>query len=241
VGSAKVARGGLSLIAALYVETNGVYYGLPDVDPWDEARDARNYAGPWPVVAHPPCARWCALAPLIESLHAERLGDSYRVGNDGGCFAAALRAVRTFGGVLEHPAYSLAWAHFGLPVPGRHGWTRSLWDEGWSTEVSQSAYGHEARKRTWLYFVGDEPPAMRWYEGETTAQVSAFAIDSARARGLKLLDNGKSNPTPPAFQDALLDMARSVDQLTHRPTRSEHSLEGAAVNGLTPVGQEDEP
>jgi hypothetical protein len=26
-----------------------------------------------------------------------------------------------------------------------------------------------------------------------------------------------------------------------RPTRSEHSLEGAAVNGLTPVGQEDEP
>ena len=26
-------------IAALYVETGGAYYGLPDVDPWDEARD----------------------------------------------------------------------------------------------------------------------------------------------------------------------------------------------------------
>ena len=46
------------MIAALYVETNGVYYGLPDVDPWDEQRDARLYAGPWPVVAHPPCAKW---------------------------------------------------------------------------------------------------------------------------------------------------------------------------------------
>ena len=46
------------MIAALYVETNGVYYGLPDVDPWDEARDARLYNGPHPVVAHPPCQRW---------------------------------------------------------------------------------------------------------------------------------------------------------------------------------------
>jgi hypothetical protein len=27
-------------VAALYVQTDGVYYGLPDVDPWDEQRDA---------------------------------------------------------------------------------------------------------------------------------------------------------------------------------------------------------
>lgn len=46
------------MIAALYVEKNGVYYGLPDVDPWDKERDARLYAGPWPVVAHPPCSTW---------------------------------------------------------------------------------------------------------------------------------------------------------------------------------------
>lgn len=26
------------MIAALYVQTGGAYYGLPDVDPWDEAR-----------------------------------------------------------------------------------------------------------------------------------------------------------------------------------------------------------
>lgn len=42
------------MLAALYVETDGVYFGLPTVDPWDEKRDARRYSGPLPVVAHPP-------------------------------------------------------------------------------------------------------------------------------------------------------------------------------------------
>lgn len=42
------------MIAALYVQTGGCYFGLPNVDPWDVHRDARKYDGPWPVVAHPP-------------------------------------------------------------------------------------------------------------------------------------------------------------------------------------------
>ncbi len=46
------------VIAALFVETGGAYFSVPGVDPWDEARDARTYAGPHPVVAHPPCERW---------------------------------------------------------------------------------------------------------------------------------------------------------------------------------------
>ena len=37
------------MIAALYVETNGCYFNLPGVDPWDITRDARTYAGPHPV------------------------------------------------------------------------------------------------------------------------------------------------------------------------------------------------
>ena len=43
------------MIAALYVETNGRYFNLDGVEPWDQERDARKYDGPWPVVAHPPC------------------------------------------------------------------------------------------------------------------------------------------------------------------------------------------
>src|SRR5215471_13633055 len=79
------------MVAALYVERGGVYWDLPGVDPWDEERDARLYEGPWPVVAHPPCARWCQIAKLVE------LRYGYRQGDDGGSFAAALAAVETWG------------------------------------------------------------------------------------------------------------------------------------------------
>ena len=79
------------MVAALFVQTNGVYYGLPDVDPWDQRRDARLYDGPHPVVAHPPCSRWCRLAGLVEARWGHKRGE------DGGCFAAALAAVRRWG------------------------------------------------------------------------------------------------------------------------------------------------
>lgn len=32
------------MIAALFVETDGCYFGIDGVDPWDQARDARQYA-----------------------------------------------------------------------------------------------------------------------------------------------------------------------------------------------------
>ena len=75
--------------AALYVQTDGCYTGLPDVDAWPEHRDARLYAGPLPVVAHPPCQLWGAMAAVNYSRWG---GEHNRPGNDGGCFAAALAA-----------------------------------------------------------------------------------------------------------------------------------------------------
>ena len=103
------------MIAALFVAERGCYAGLPNVDPWPESRDARLYAGPHPVVAHPPCSRWCRLAGLVEARWGHKRGD------DGGCFASALNSVRAWGGVLEHPAYSDAFPAFGIPAPARRG------------------------------------------------------------------------------------------------------------------------
>lgn len=191
----------LPKIAALYVETGGVYYGLPGVDPWDEARDARQYAGPHPVVAHPPCGRWCQLAPVNEARWGARIGD------DGGCFAAALKAVRRWGGVLEHPAYSLAWPRFMLTPPTRGLWLRSLLDDGWVTEVSQSAYGHPARKRTWLYLVGD-PLELDWRDPDGECVVGA-GVHTGQSAGRPRISGATASATPHAFRDVLLRLARA--------------------------------
>jgi hypothetical protein len=183
-------------VAALYVETGGVYYGLPDVDPWDEARDARLYAGPWPVVAHPPCNRYSKLAAFRRQ----------RDGMDSGCFAHALECVRRFGGVLEHPAYSLAWEIYELPRPLDSGWVAHLGRPGWSCLVDQRRYGGEMRKPTWLYFVGDEPPTIEWGRGAASDKSVWRSYGGGPRQKLR-------SRTPIAFRDVLLDMARSAGRV----------------------------
>jgi hypothetical protein len=134
------------MIAALYVQTNGCYFGLPDVDPWDEVRDARLYPGPWPVVSHTPCQRWGKLW-AGQPLFIKRTGIRKIKGDDGGCFAASLAAVRKWGGVVEHPWGSAAWPHFGLNVPPRHGgWVVADFHGGWTCCIEQGQFGHYARK-----------------------------------------------------------------------------------------------
>lgn len=192
------------MIAALYVDPRGCYAGFPDVDPWDEVRDARLYPGPHPVVAHPPCSRWCRYAHLIQARHGHCVGD------DGGCFAAALRAVRTWGGVLEHPAYSIAWKTYDLPRPPRGGgWVRGLCG-GYACRVEQGHYGHPARKATWLYAYGTELPQLVW--GESTAEaVVGWCRNRSPANDPRHRVSGRrASATPEAFRDLLLGMARSA-------------------------------
>jgi hypothetical protein len=194
------------MIAALYVETGGCYFGLPDVDPWDEPRDARKYDGPFPVVAHPPCQRWCQLASVNEARYGQKIGE------DAGCFASALEAVRTWGGVLEHPAFSLAWDAFGLPKPPTSGGWVKGWCGGWACHIEQRNYGHDARKATWLYAYGLMPPSLKW--GAGAEPVAWISSDRPRAelaaRGIAQLTGKRSRMTPGPFRDLLLAIARSA-------------------------------
>lgn len=205
----------MTLIAALYVEKDGPYFGLPGVDPWDETRDARKYEGPYPVVAHPPCQRWGRF------WHGStRKPHQYKLGDDGGCFKAALDAVRKWGGVIEHPADSKAWDAFGLPKPPRAGgWipvpTRP---REWVCCVYQGHYGHLSGKATWLYVAGmyySDLPALKW--GKTEQRIHPRALElhgyeKARRIGMMAMVGGKNktrirNSTPPEFQDLLLSIA----------------------------------
>jgi len=198
------------MIAALFVATGGCYFGLPDVDPWDEARDARLYAGPWPVVAHPPCSRWCRLAGLVEARWGHRRGE------DGGCFASALASVRQFGGVLEHPAYSDAWGAFGLAAPPRTGgWVCADFEGGWTCHVEQGRYGHVAKKATWLYAKGGELPSLLWGhdpDQRSKALVSWCGNHTKAHDKRPRVGKAAASATPPAFRDLLLSIARTAGE-----------------------------
>ena len=204
------------MIAALYVETGGAYFGLPGVDPWDEARDARGYAGPHPVLAHPPCQHWGRF------WHGStRKPHQFQLGDDGGCFAAALASVRAHGGVIEHPCDSHAWAAFNLNRPPRDGgWVAADFEGGWTCCVYQGHYGHLAGKPTWLYVYGverDKLPELRWGKVEQRLHPVALArhgYEKARRIGMMAMVGGKDktrirNATPPEFREMLLALARS--------------------------------
>jgi hypothetical protein len=197
------------LIAALYVETNGCYFGLPGVDPWDINRDARTYTGLWPVVAHPPCERW---GRFSEGSMTRKV---YKTGDDDGCFDAAWNALAKWGGVLEHPACSKAWTAYNVPRPPKAGWLKVGVGERftlWTCEVEQGHYGHVARKKTWLLYAGlTPPPDLIW--GTSGQRLPARRLaekgyEKARRGGMVANQCSKHRQrTPPMFRDLLLSLA----------------------------------
>lgn len=202
------------MIAALFVETDGCYFDLAGVDPWDEPRDARLYRGPHPVVAHPPCQRWGRF------WHGSpRKPKQFRLGEDGGCFAAAVTSVRNYGGVLEHPKDSEAWDYFGIMKPfSGGGWMQADAFGGWTCCIDQGRYGHAANKRTWLYAAKCELPSLIWGGGRQRLDpkmVERHGYEYARRKGLVSMVGGKRkteirNATPLPFRDLLLSIARTA-------------------------------
>ena len=141
------------MIPILFVRDDSEYKQMPGVDCYDKQRDARNYDGALPVVAHPPCRAWGVLSHMANPAPGE-----YELAIE------AVRIIRKNGGVLEHPAGSKLWKTIPLPEPGMFP------DEfgGWSLLIDQYDWGHVASKPTKLYIVGVKPqhlpemPPRRW-------------------------------------------------------------------------------
>lgn len=182
-------------VAVLFARVDSIYKTLPDLDVWDIERDARNYRGSLPVVAHPPCRAWGRLRQMAKPREDEK---------DLAIFTIA--QVRRVGGVLEHPDASSLWRTAGLPRPGQ----RDTFG-GWTLPVHQFWFGHRARKATWLYIVGIEPqaiPAIPLVLGEAPMVIGLWSGRdrlTCRKGVLKI----EREATPQAFAEWLTTLARA--------------------------------
>lgn len=193
------------LVTALFVRHDSVYKTLPDVDAWDADRDARNWPGGTPLVAHPPCAQWGTLSHMATVNPAEKVLALWSIDR-----------IREFGGVLEHPVRSKLWNNGRLPGPGER-------DEfgGWSLPVSQRWWGHKAEKLTMLYIVGCKPsdvPPIPLVIGRAHYICAGGAAANAREAKRRRqaapewrrpsVTKAEREHTPPAFAEWLIELAR---------------------------------
>ena len=188
-------------VAALFVRRDSIYKTLPGVGCYDVDRDARTFSDGCPIVAHPPCRTWGTLKAFAKAPQDEHELARW-----------AVRQVRRWGGVLEHPASSGLWREMDLPELG------CLPDEfgGWTFVCDQFHWGHLARKRTRLYICGsfDLPPIPR-RTGEPSHCVSSLSRrrishdERVAMPGRKPeLGPNRRDKTPLAFALWLVELAR---------------------------------
>ena len=178
-------------VTVLFARSDSHYKLLPDTDVWDVERDARRWPGGAPVVAHPPCRAWGRLRHFARPRRGERLLATW-----------AVRQVRQFGGVLEHPASSTLWPRAGLPAPGK----RDKFG-GWTLPIHQQWWGHKAQKATLLYIVGCQPadvPRMPLVLGEASHVVQSRKRADCRPH----ISKAEREHTPPDLAVWLVELAR---------------------------------
>jgi len=183
------------MVSILFARQDSVYKSLPDCDVWDIDRDARNWPGGTPVVAHPPCRAWGRMRHFARPRPDEK---------DLARWSVAM--VRQWGGVLEHPEASSLWTDQSLPRPGprmdAHG--------GFTLAVLQKWWGHRADKSTWLYVCGIDRakvPAFPINLHESRYVVTSSLYRAGNPRWKPHLPKDEREHTPEAFAVWLSDLA----------------------------------
>ena len=178
------------MVAVLFARADSIYKTMQGCDVWDIERDALKWPGGCPAVMHPPCRAWGRLRHFANPRPGEKESAIW-----------AVNQVRTWGGVIEHPAFSSLWKTAQLPCPG------SI-DEfgGWTLPVLQFWFGHKAEKATWLYIVGCKPgsiPEIPLILGEATHVVAQNRRHKTRPE----LSKADRERTPQRFAEWLVDLA----------------------------------
>ncbi len=205
----------MAQVAALYVAENGPYASDPRFDAWGVSRDARKYQGDQPVVSHFECKRWGRMA------RGSPGHQRFEVGDDGGCADHTRETLRRVGGVAEQPEGSHAFAHNDWPRPPRRGWSPPDEWGGRSCRIDQGAYGHPAKKATWLYAILPVYPELDWtrvsgrpwiggdgYHGK--AERDRAKASSKGVQKVEQIPPEWNWRTPDALKDALYAMAASA-------------------------------
>jgi hypothetical protein len=181
------------VVAALYVETDGIYSKLAGVESWDIHRNAKEYKGPYPIVAHPPCGPWGPLSPFCTS-------------QDKTCGPIAVEQVRTYGGVLEHPSGSKLWKECKLPYPDQ---SKDSFG-GFTIAITQVKFGHCTVKPTWLYIVGNNHADLILLSATNFWIRPTHRINTFGKEGLPEAKHSKRNPTPLRLAQCLVSIAREA-------------------------------
>lgn len=180
-----------SQVAVLFARSDSIYKNIDGCDVFDMDRDALNFLGGLPVVAHPPCRAWGRLRQFAKPRKGEK---------DLALFA--VDCVRNNGGVLEHPAGSSLFADGLLPRPGQSD------KYGFTIQVHQHWFGHKAEKKTWLYISGIEPSQVPASPLVFSEPEYVCAQNSRSQKTKKEISKADRERTPPLFADYLLTIAR---------------------------------
>lgn len=185
-------------VAILFARKDSIYKALPGCDVYDIDRNAMTFPGGLPIVAHPPCRAWGRLRHFAKPRPGEKELALW-----------AIDQIRTWGGVLEHPATSTLWHEKNLPL----GADRDEWG-GFTLSVDQFWWGHKARKRTWLYVCGVAPseiPAMPIRLDAVTHVVNLFSkVRKQKGRYHRPeITKAEREATPPDLARWLVELAKN--------------------------------
>lgn len=192
------------MISVLFAEKEGIYSTFSDIDIWDIERNATMFKESNSVICHPPCQLWGKFAKI----NYKRWGGEHnKPKNDGGLFKFALDKVRSNCGVLEHPAQSYAFQEYDIPKPVFGKWTYIGNDE-FITEIWQSAYGHLANKKTWLFYKGKTPHQLKWKKVIGSHQIG-FHDQRGKVKNKPTISGKKASSTPYEFAIELIKLAEN--------------------------------
>ncbi|KAB0547869.1 hypothetical protein F7R01_10215 [Pseudomonas argentinensis] len=184
----------MTQVAVLFARSDSIYKTLSATDVWDAQRNALNWPGGAPVVAHPPCRAWGRLRTFAKPRPGEKELALW-----------AVDKIRSHGGVLEHPASSLLWKEKPLPEPGE----QDDWN-GWTLVISQWWWGHRAEKLTRLYICGAKPselPPMPYRMGEASHVIAQSSLNQHLRRRPEV-SKKEREATPVELATWLIEVAR---------------------------------